>query len=552
MNSLKIISLGGFGRVTNNMFVYENEKDILIIDCGIGFPTDEMRGVDLVIPDVSYLLSRRNKIRGLVVSHGHYDHIGALPYILPQLGNLPVFGSRWALALIKNKLSESGFSLRPRLMEISEGKKLHLGSFSLEFIQVTHSIPETMHLVISTPTGIFYHAADFKLDLTPVMGKPTDQNLISAVGRKGVLCLLSDCLRAERKGFTPSEKKLEEMFEREMKNCSGKFFVTAMSSDISRFKQVIEISKKYRRKIILVGRSVEENIKLALDLSYLEFPRDLFLSLEEAKRIPSSRLTFLVAGSQGQSGSALEKIVTGESEIKIGKGDKVIFSTDYIPGNEVVIYALIDEIMRQGGEVCYPDITSDIHVSGHGFSSDLKKLVELVKPKFVLPIGGNFRHMVAYKKMVQKLGYKENQIILPDDGQVVKFFDKERIDLSEFIKVKTIMVDALGVGDVGSVVLRDRKVLAEEGIFIIIVVVDQASFEIVGEPEIVTRGFVYLGESQDLLNRVKKEVKRIFSFYKKKRRDLRFVVSDLRECLEVFLFRKTGRRPFVIPQIIKV
>jgi len=550
MKSVKIISLGGFGQVTNNMFVYETEKDILIVDCGIGFPTEEMRGVDLLIPDISYLASKKEKIRGFIISHGHYDHIGALPYVLPQLGKLPVFGSKWALALAKEKLSEFGFGAN--FQEISEGKKLFLGDFQVEFIQVTHSIPETMHLVILTPIGIFYHAADFKLDLTPVMGKPTDQNLISQVGKRGVFCLASDCLRAERPGFTPPESKLQDMFEREIKTCSGRFFVTAMSSDISRFKQAIEVSQKHKRKVVLVGRSVEKNIELALKLSYLKFPQNLFLLIKEAKRFPSSSLTLLVAGSQGQIGSALEKIVAGEHEIKIEKGDKIVFSTDYIPGNEVAIYTLIDEIMRQGGEVSYPDVTSDIHVSGHGSSSDLKKLIEMIKPKFLLPIGGNFRHMVAYKKLAQGLGFEENKIILPDNGQIIKFFEDGKVDLSEVVEVKTIMVDALGVGDVGNVVLRDRKILSQEGIVVAIIVLDQATFELVGEPEIVTRGFVYVKESERLLKEAKVEIKKVLAKWRTRRREFRFVLGDLQEHLEKFFFQKTGRRPLILTQVIKV
>ena len=550
MKSVKIISLGGFGQVTNNMFVYETEKDILIVDCGIGFPTEEMRGVDLLIPDISYLASKREKIRGLIISHGHYDHIGALPYILPQLGGLPVFGSKWALALAKEKLSE--FGIGANFQEISEGKKLFLGDFQVEFIQVTHSIPETMHLVISTPIGIFYHAADFKLDLTPVMGKPTDQNLIAKVGERGVFCLLSDCLRAERQGFTPPESKLQEMFEREIKTCEGRFFVTAMSSDISRFKQAIEVSQKHKRKVVLVGRSVEKNIELALKLSYLKFPQNLFLSTKEARKFPSSSLTLLVAGSQGQAGSALEKIVAGEHEIKIEKQDKIVFSTDYIPGNETAIYALIDEIMRQGGEVSYPEITSDIHVSGHGSSSDLKKLIEMIKPKFVLPIGGNFRHMIAYKKLAQKAGFREDQIILPTGGQIVKFQSDGKVDFSQTVEVKTVMVDALGVGDVGNVVLRDRKVLSEEGMVVAIIVVDQLTFKLVGEPEIVTRGFIYVKQSEKLIMETKEEIKKILGKWIGKRTNFRFVREDLQDSLEKFFFKKTGRRPIILTQVIKV
>jgi ribonuclease J len=550
MNSLKIISLAGFGNVTNNMFVYETDEDIVIVDCGLGFPTEEMRGIDLLVPDVSYLETRKQKIRGLVLSHGHEDHIGALPYVLPKLSGIPVYGSRWALALVKEKIAEHNLSAN--LHEIAQGQKITLGKFTVEFIEVTHSIPETMHLAITTPFGLYYHAADFKLDLTPVNEKPTDQNLVAEIGRRGVQCLLSDCLRAERPGFTPSETKLEEMFEREIKNCQGKFWVTTMSSNISRFKQAIEVAQRHNRKIVLVGRSVEGNVTQALKLGYLKFPKELFLSVKESKRYPPSGLAVLVSGSQGQSGSALDKIVLGEREMKIEKGDKIVFSTDSIPGNELAIYSLIDMILLQGGDVSYADITSDIHVSGHGASSDLKKLIELIKPKYLLPIGGNYRHMVAYKKIALGLGYKEDKIIMPYNGQVVEFADKDHVNLNSKIEAKTIMIDALGVGDVGNVVLRDREILSKEGIVLVVIPVDQLSFKLVSEPIIVTRGFVYVRESEDLLKETKVQIGIILGKWFNKKADLRLVTRELQDTLEKFFFAKTGRRPMVLTQVIKV
>jgi ribonuclease J len=550
MNYLKVISLGGFGNVTSNMFVYETETDIILIDCGIGFPTEEMHGVDLLVPDISYILSKREKIRGLIISHGHDDHIGALPYILPKLGDIPIYGSRWALALANAKISE--LNLHANFIEVDSKSKITLGNFQAEFVEVTHSIPETMHVVISTPLGIFYHAADFKLDLTPVTGKPTDQNFVAEIGRRGVFCLLSDCLRAERPGFTPSEAKLEEMFEREISTCQGRFFVTTMSSNISRFKQAIDVAQKHGRKVVLVGRSVEKNIDLALKLGYLKYPSELFISVKEANKIPAEKLCFLVAGSQGQHGSALEKIVTGEREIKIAPSDKIVFSTDAIPGNETTVYALIDEIMRQGGEVSYSDTTSDVHVSGHGASSDLKKLIELVRPIYLVPIGGNYRHMIAYRKIAMSLGYQKNQVIIPDDNQVIKFSKDGILDLKERVQTKTVMVDALGVGDVGNVVLRDREILSKEGMVVVIIAIDQATFQLSGDPEIVTRGFVYVKEANLLMTETKAEIKKVINQWRNKKMDLRFIEKDIQTTLEKFFFEQTGRRPMVLTQILKV
>jgi len=547
-NSLKIISLGGFGQVTNNMFVYETQDEILIVDCGLGFPTGEMPGVDLTIPDVSYLLPKKKKIKGIVLSHGHDDHIGALPYILPQLGQIPIFGSRWALALAKGKLKE--FNLKASLEEMKQGKTISLGKFEIQSIEVTHSIPETLHLVISTPLGIFYHAADFKLDLSPAMGKPTDQTLIRQFGEKGVLCLLSDCLRSEKEGFTPSETKLEEMFEREISTCRGKFFVTTMSSNISRLKQAIEVSLRRGRKIVLVGRSVDENVKLALEMGYLKFPRDVFLPPRNLSRFSPSSLTLLVAGSQAQAGSALEKIVGQEHEVKINPSDKVVFSTDCIPGNETAIYSLIDNIYRLGAEVSYVDIQSDVHVSGHGQAGDLKKLIELVRPKYLLPIGGNFRHAVAYQRIAVDLGYRPNDVLLAPQSQTFEFLPNGQAITGKPIVTKTVMVDALGIGDVGNVVLRDRQTLAKEGIVVAIVQVDLQRHELIAEPEIVTRGFVYVHQAKRLLEEAKKEIAQVIA--RQKVAEIRLLRGDLQEMLEKFFFSRTGRQPMVLPVIISV
>ncbi|MDP3998459.1 MAG: ribonuclease J [bacterium] len=546
-NSLKIISLGGFGQVTNNMFVYETERNILLVDCGMGFPTEEMLGVDLTIPDTSYLDTRKEKIRGLILTHGHDDHIGALPYILPRLPKIPIFGSRWALALAKDKLRERGFGAN--FEEVNQKSKISLGEFKIEFVEMTHSIPETLHLVITTPFGIFYHAPDFKMDLTPVMGKPADQNLIADFGKRGVLCLLSDCLRAEKQGFTPSESKLEEMFEREIEDCKGRFFVTTMSSNISRFKQAIDVSLRNKRRIVLVGRSVDKNITLALKLRYLNYSSDVFVPLKDCNKFPPSGLTLLVAGSQGQPGSALERIVADEHEIKIKPEDKIVFSTDYIPGNELQVYSLIDDILRIGAQVAYADIASDVHVSGHGQSQDLKKLLELVKPKYVIPIGGNLRHMVAYRKMAGQVNYQEQNILVPKNGEVIEFAN-ERASFKKKIPTRTIMIDALGVGDVGNVVLRDRQVLSSEGMVVIIVQLEQGTLKLVEEPDIISRGFVYARESESLIFEAKREIKRVVA--RQKVPEVRFLRRSLQEALERFFYNQTGRQPMVLTVAIEV
>lgn len=551
-NYLKIISLGGFGEVTKNMFVYETPNDILIVDCGIGFPEENMLGVDLVVPDVSYLLDKQAKIKALVLSHGHDDHIGGLPYFLPQLKReIPIYGPKWAIGLSKMKLEEFGISAN--LKEFDESTQLDLGDFSLNFIEVTHSIPDTYHLVIKTPVGVIYHAADFKLDLHPVMGQPSNQEKIKAVGRFGVLGLLSDCLRSENPGFTPPEVKIKEMFEAEINNCSGKFIVTTMSSNISRWKLAIDVSLAHKRKVVLVGRTIEKNIALAQSLKYLEYPEDIFVKRNKLSQYSDSDLTFLVAGSQAQAGSSMDKVVAGDVPgLEIKNSDKVIFSTDYIPGNESAIYRLIDNIYRLGGEVVYQDIHSNVHVSGHGSQGDLGKLMDMVRPNYLVPIGGGFRHMHAYQKLAFQRGFAKEKVIILDNDQVVEFDNQQKIKVFPGIETREIMVDALGVGDVGKVVLRDRKILSQEGMVVAVISLDQKTRQLTEEPEIITRGFVYIKENFNLINQTKKKISQVVTqATRNKRTASRFIRLTVQEELEKFFLTKTGRRPMVLPVIIE-
>lgn len=549
-NYLKIISLGGFGNVTKNMYVYETEQDIIIVDCGVGFPEEEMLGVDLVIPDISYLLKRKEKIRAMFITHGHDDHIGAIPYILPKISeHLPIFAPRWAKALIEDKAKE--FNLIPNVEEVGEGKRVKVGSFSIEFVKVTHSIPDTLHLVIETPVGRIYHAADFKLDLTPVIGVPANQEVIRKIGEKGVLCLLSDCLRSENPGFTPPEVKLNEDFEREISDTVGKFLFTTMSSNISRLKQAIDVSLDHNRKIVLVGQSVEKNVELAQKLGYFSYPKDTFIPKKIINRFLPSGLTLLVAGSQGQLGSAMERLVADEIEqVKLKPGDKVVFSSDIIPGNEVPIYSLIDDIYRTGASVAYSEASGPLHVSGHGSQGDLGKLMEMVKPKYLIPIGGNYRHFIAYRRLAERNNFKTDQVIILDGGQVVCFGENGGVNLKEKIQVGQVMVDALGVGDVGNVVLRDRQILAEEGVVVAILPIGQQEHKLQDDPEIISRGFVYIKENFDLLNQARDGVKKVLRHPAKM--EHRLIRQLVQEFLERFFFEKTGRRPMVLVVIIEV
>ncbi|PIS14941.1 ribonuclease J [Candidatus Shapirobacteria bacterium CG09_land_8_20_14_0_10_38_17] len=552
-NNLKIISLGGFGHVTKNMFVYETPQDILIVDCGMGFPDEEMLGVDLVIPDITYLKDKYTKIRGIVLTHGHEDHIGALPYLLPKLPKVPIFGSRLVLALLQEKLKEN--RLMADLREINRQKELSLGSdFKINFIQVTHSIPETFHFFIKTPYGNIYHGTDFKFDWTPIDGARVEVEKMVEASRQGVLFLLSDCLRSERGGHTPSEHNLIDIFEREIRKARGRFIVTTMSSNISRLKTAIDVSRKFGRRVALVGRSIERVIKISRSLGYINFPENLEVKVDKVKNYPPRQVTLLVAGSQAQTGSALDRIASGEHRhINIQPGDTVVFSSDYIPGNESSIQLLVDLLMRKGAEVSYMDISEDLHVSGHGAQDDLSLLISLVKPQFLLPIGGGFRQMKQYALLAQRMGYKKEVILLPQSSDII-CVGKGRVSIGGKIEAREVMVDGLGVGDVGKVILRDREVLAKEGVAIAILGIDQNNSSLVFGPEIVSRGFIYgqIRDGREILDLAREEAKAVLVDTKNKLTNLKIIREKIQSRLEKFFYKTTGRWPMVLVVVIKV
>lgn len=416
---LKIVSLGGFGNVTQNLFVYEYQGEILVVDCGIGFINKINGETELVVPDMSYLERRKNQIKGVVLTHGHDDHIAGLPYLLKETGPVyPIYASRWTAVMAGEKLEEEG--IKANINIIDSQSQVSIGPFVLSFIHVTHSIPDTLMLIIKTPVGMVAHAADFKFDWTPVMDRPTEVGKIALVGQAGIDILLSDCLRSEKEGYTLSEQMVEISLEREINDCRGKFFITTMSSNVSRWQQAINVIDRYGRKIVLVGRSVKHIIYTAADLGYLNIPKKMIVPLRKIKNYRPEQLAFLVAGSQAQIGSALDKIAAGGfSEIEITEGDKIVFSADYIPGNEVAIHRLIDQLSRRGADVSYSDIFDDLHVSGHGAQADLALMIGLCQAKKLLPIGGEFRHMVQYEKLAMRMGYRQSDIILPVENQSV-------------------------------------------------------------------------------------------------------------------------------------
>lgn len=550
---LKFTPLGGIGNVTKNMYVYEyrspnNEEEILIVDCGVGFPDSNMYGVDLVIPDVSYLKNKKDLIKGIVLTHGHEDHIAALPYILPII-NVPIYATRLTAALAKVRLEENNVSAK--IFECDRAQRLILGNFNIEFVHMTHSIPDANNLIIRTPAGIFYHGSDFKFDWTPIDYDFPEVGKIAKAGEEKIECLITDCLGADREGYTLSEKVIEGGFEKAIANCKGKFIVTTQSSNISRIQQAINVSAKHNRRVCFLGRSVKQNVEVAQKLGYILAPNSIVISEKEIKKYPANHISLIVAGSQGQIESALARIASSDHKYaSINKGDLVVFSADPIPGNEEAVHSLIDDLVDLGAEVSYSEVFEDLHVSGHGSQNDLMLLLSLTKPHYIIPIGGTKRHMYHYKNLALSHGYKSKDIFLLENGNQLIFKNREA-SLDGSIDVENIMVDGLGIGDVGHIVLRDRKKMAEDGIVVIIVPLEKSKGRIAGQVDIISRGFVYMKESEKLISQTRQAV--IDTMKRGKiTSDFQYLKKLIEDGVERLLYKKTHRRPMVVVVLIEV
>lgn len=548
---LKIIPLGGLGSVTKNMFAYEADGQILLVDCGIGFPDENMPGVDLLIPDITWLLDKIDKIVGMVLTHGHDDHVASLPYILPQLkSNFPIFASPLTAAFAKSRLME--FKIDKKILILDDNRPLSLGKFVVSSIKVTHSVPDTRHLVIETPAGAVYHGSDFKFDLTPIDGVKPDFSKIAEFGRRGISLLLSDSLRSEKKGFSLSESTLTDSFEDEIRTTRGKFIVTTMSSNVHRIQQAVSVAAARGRKIAFIGRSIEQNIRDAEFLHMIHLPRKMIIDRRSIQRIPDKNLCLIIAGSQGQAGSSLVRAAAEEHDfVKLKAGDKVVFSSDPIPGNETAVYATIDMLSRQGIDVVYPDINDQLHVSGHASSGELMLLMELVKPKFLMPIGGTYRHMIQYRKLAVKMGFDEKNVFLLDSGQTLALESPSQARRGETIQLKNVMVDGLGVGDIGPVVLRDRQNLARDGIVIAILPIEHETGKLAGTVELVSRGFVFVKESRQLFAEAEAFIEK-FLTKQPVGTGWRTAKDEIANRLQQFFYLKTNRSPMVVPVIIEV
>lgn len=549
MERVSFISIGGVGDVTKNMYLYESKDEILVVDCGFGFADETMPGVDLLIPDISYLQRTNKKIIGMILTHGHEDHIGALPFVLPKLSEFPIYASRLTAALANEKMKD--FNIKRTVNSVNFGEEVTIGNFKVSFIRLTHSILDASNLFIKTPVGNFYHGSDYKFDFTPVDGNPSQLDKIAQAGTQGVLCLFSDCVGAERKGFTPSEMTLYQSFDEEFRKTKGKIFVTTYSSNISRLNQAIEIASKLNRKVVFMGRSLLKAREVGRSLGYMNYSSSMEIKPHEVDRYDPARVLILIAGSQAQEQSALVRVSTdNDKDIHIEKEDAVIFSADPIPGNENSINSLIDTISKKGAKVIYSDIRDDFHVSGHGSAGDIKLMISLTKPKYVFPIGGTYKQMVAFREIAKSMNFKTENVLLHESGQEIIFQQDGNVSSGRKINISNIFVDEITGEEVEHFVLVDRMKISKEGLVVVIVEVDTASGQLTKRPDILTRGFIY--DKKDILSkRIESNLHKIFGAKRERVTNWVYYRKMLEKQTEQILF-KEGREPLVIPVVLEV
>jgi len=552
-DKLSLIPLGGVGDVTRNMYVYEYQNQMLIVDCGLGFADETMLGVDLLIPDITYLekaLSQGKKIVGMLITHGHEDHMGALPFILPQLPDFPIYATPLCASLASGKLAEFGIAKKVISVSFESDHELHLGAFSAQFIRVTHSVPDTSHIFIRTPIGNFYHGSDFKIDPMPYDGKTTDIQKIKDLAKLGVLCLLSDCLGAERAGTTPSEATLTQFFADSMPTVQGKYIVTTYSSNINRLNQVLTVAEKLQKHVCFVGRSLMNTVEVAKQMGLIKMPKGMEIRSDEVKFYKDNQLVLFVAGSQGQENSALSRIAGGEHrDIRLTPRDTVVFSSDPIPGHDITVNSVIDEILRLGCTVLYSDI-AHVHVSGHGSQDELAQLIDMVKPKKLFPIGGNFKHMIAYRKLAMQKGYQKQDVLLPNDGQEI-VFTQDSASFGAMHSVKPVYVDEISGEEIEGYVLRDRQKISQEGLVAIMAEVDATSGKLIGRPDIIIRGFSEK-EGDDIKRALFEEMQQKLSGKQGKTTSWVYLRKLIGEIAEKRLYKQFRRRPLILPVVIEV
>ncbi|MEE8419374.1 MAG: ribonuclease J [Dehalococcoidales bacterium] len=547
---LKIIPLGGLSEIGKNMMALEYQDDIIVIDCGLMFPQEGMLGIDLVIPDISYLLENLEKVRGIVVTHGHEDHIGGLPYLLPQL-NVPVYCTKLTKGLISVKLKERKALAAAKIQDVPFGQKITLGKFSVEFYPVCHSIPDASGLIIETPIGTVIHTGDFKLDYTPTGGQPTALSHLAQLGGKGVLLLFSDSTYAEVPGYTPSERVVGESLDRVIAEAPGRVIVTTFSSLVSRVQQVIDAAVKHGRRVCIVGRSMTDTSNMALELGYLNAPDGVLARIDELRGLPNNKIVFITTGSQGEPTSALVRIANQDHrQIHIIKGDTVVISASPVPGNEGLVNKTVDTLFKQGAKVLY-DKVAPVHVHGHASQEELKLILTLTKPKFFVPVHGEYRHLSHHGSLAESIGIEKDNIFVLEDGDVLEINPQTGRKTGK-VSYSDVYVDGLSVGDIGSVVLRDRKMLSKDGIVIVIIAINRQTGKLVSRPDIISRGFVDMTESKDMMEESRDLVAKSLDHGGNRPSDWGFINPKVKDVLSNYYYKQTRRRPMILPFMVRV
>lgn len=551
ISKLKIIPLGGLGEIGKNMTAFECGTDIIVVDCGMGFPDEDMYGIDIVLPDISYLRSNADRIRGIILTHGHEDHIGAVPYVLREL-DVPIYTTPLTAALVELKLEEFDLLYNTQIFTKKTGSVFRLGCFTVEFIHVNHSIPDAVALAIGTPLGTVIHTGDFKIDVTPISGGMFDLARFGQLGNDGVLALLSDSTNVEKPGHSDSERKVGEGFDKLFMGCDKRIIITTFASNVHRLQQIINVANKYGRKVGITGRSMENVLRVASVLSYMDIPENVMMDIEHLNKLPKNKVVIISTGSQGEAMSALYRMAFSEhKQITVDAGDRVIISASAIPGNENTISRVIDELFHKGAEVIY-DRHTDLHVSGHASQEEQKMILGLVKPKFFIPVHGEYRMLVKHAELGRLMGVNPKNIVIGENGKVIEI-TKKSIKCEDTVPAGAVLVDGSSVGEVGSVVMRDRHRLAEDGMVVVVMPFSSLDHKILAEPEIVTRGFIYVKEAEDLIEELKRvTLESVAACEAQRINDFTSIKNKVKNNISGYLYKTTRRSPMILPVITEI
>jgi ribonuclease J len=550
-SKIKLIPLGGMQEIGKNMMAIEYKDSIIVLDCGLAFPDEEMLGIDLVIPDISYLVKNKEKVRAIVLTHGHEDHIGALPYVLPQI-DVPVYGTKLTLGLVENKLKEHGLLSSVELITVKPKDKIKIGEFEVEFIKISHSIADSVALAIHTPIGVIVHTGDFKVDYQPIDGEKMDLHRFAELGKHGVLALLCDSTNVERPGYTMSESTVGGSFIELFRDVKGRIIIATFASNIHRVQQAINASIMFGRKVAVVGRSMVNVLGVATELGYMEIPDGVIIDVDNIDKYPADKVTIITTGSQGEAMAALSRMAASDHrKVDIMPNDRVIISATPIPGNEKFVSRVINQLFKKGADVIYESL-ADIHVSGHACQEELKLMQALVRPKFFIPVHGEYKHLKQHAKLAENMGLEKENIFILDNGSVLEL-TKDSAKTNGTVTSGKVLVDGLGVGDVGNIVLRDRKHLSQDGLIVIVVTISKESGQVIAGPDIISRGFVYVRESEDLMEDAKSVVKETLAKCEEKQtKEWNAIKSQVKDSLREFIYSKTKRNPMILPIIMEI